>query len=73
MGWIRSRASAQVIAAIQHRGFYGIDNSLVWVTSLMPTGARFSMLTIRQEHANESPIVLRRNEVALTAAVIWTF
>lgn len=25
------------------------------------------------EHANESPIVLRRNEAALTAAVIWTF
>lgn len=25
------------------------------------------------EHANESPNVLRRNEAALTAAVIWTF
>lgn len=56
-------------------GFYGIDNSLTWSHQF---DAHWGTLlsadyTWLGEHANESPIVLRRNEAALTAAVIWTF
>ena len=56
-------------------GFYGIDNSLTWSHQFdAHWGTVLSAdYTWLGEHANESPIVLRRNEVALTAAVIWTF
>ncbi|WP_407307639.1 MipA/OmpV family protein [Klebsiella quasipneumoniae] len=56
-------------------GFYGIDNSLVWSHQFdAHWGTVLSAdYTWLGEHANESPIVLRRNEAALTAAVTWTF
>ncbi len=56
-------------------GFYGIDNSLIWSHQFdAHWGTVLSAdYTWLGEHANQSPIVLRRNEAALAAAVTWTF
>ncbi|HCR2029981.1 TPA: MipA/OmpV family protein [Enterobacter cloacae] len=56
-------------------GFYGIDNSLTWSHQL---DAHWGTLlsadyTWLGEHANNSPIVSRRQEGAVTAAITWTF
>ncbi|MDU4312385.1 MAG: MipA/OmpV family protein [Klebsiella michiganensis] len=56
-------------------GFYGIDSALTWSHqynehwgSILSAG--YSWLG---EHAAESPLVSRRNEGTVTAAITWTF
>ena len=56
-------------------GFYGIDNALTW--SHQYDGHWGSTLsagyTWLGEHAADSPLVSRRNEGSVTAAITWTF
>ncbi|MDF7662675.1 MipA/OmpV family protein [Erwiniaceae bacterium L1_54_6] len=56
-------------------GFYGADTSLTWSHQFTPHwGALASADYIwLDKHAEESPIVLRRNEAALTLGVLYTF
>lgn len=56
-------------------GFYGIDSSLTWSHQFdTHWGTVLSAdYTWLGEHANNSPIVSRRNEGAVTAAITWTF
>ncbi|BBJ63283.1 MULTISPECIES: MipA/OmpV family protein [Enterobacter] len=56
-------------------GFYGVDTSLTWSHQFdahwgTVLSADYTWLGAR---ANNSPIVMRRNEGAATAAITWTF
>ena len=56
-------------------GFYGIDNALTWSHQYdehwgSTLSAGYSWLG---EHAADSPLVSRRNEGSVTAAITWTF
>ncbi|MGP6135188.1 MipA/OmpV family protein [Enterobacter chuandaensis] len=56
-------------------GFYGVDTSLTWSHQF---DAHWGTVlsgdyTWPGDHANESPIVMRRNEGSATAAITWTF
>lgn len=56
-------------------GFYGVDNSLTWSHQLDARwGTALSAgYTWLGEHADKSPLVSRRNEGSVTAAITWTF
>lgn len=56
-------------------GFYGVDTSLTWSHQFdAHWGTVLSAdYTWLGDHANQSPIVMRRNEGSATAAITWTF
>lgn len=56
-------------------GFYGVDTSLTWSHQFdAHWGTVLSAdYTWLGDHANDSPIVMRRNEGSATAAITWTF
>ncbi|HEY0211936.1 MipA/OmpV family protein [Acerihabitans sp.] len=56
-------------------GFYGVDSNLIWGHQFTQHwGSAFSAgYTWLGDHANESPIVFRRNQTTVAAAATYTF